>query len=162
MKKVLSLILSAVMLLTLIPLSMFAVSAEAFTSGDYVYTVSEDGTATIVSVNKDISGNVSIPVELDGHRVTAIGDDAFAKLIGIWYNFEDHSEEKVRVDFMEIISRAFYENFSKKAQNSAYYFNVNYSTIYPQIQGKTRDENDIKVVENAKPRRPERLRGIDN
>jgi len=42
------------------------------------------------------------------------GDQAYAKLLGIWYRFEDGSEEKVRVEYMDTISKAFYENYNKK------------------------------------------------
>ena len=42
------------------------------------------------------------------------GDKLYTRLIGLWYNFEDCSEEKVRVEYMDIISKAFYENFSSK------------------------------------------------
>ena len=42
------------------------------------------------------------------------GEEAFLKLLGIWYNFEDGSEEKLRVEYMDIITKAFYNNYSKK------------------------------------------------
>ena len=50
---------------------------EEFTSGDYQYILLEDGTAEI----KKYSGKaetLEIPDQLDGHRVTGIGDDAFS------------------------------------------------------------------------------------
>ena len=49
---------------------------EEFTSGDYQYILLEDGTAEI----KKYSGNaetLEIPDQMDGHRVTGIGQDAF-------------------------------------------------------------------------------------
>ncbi len=42
------------------------------------------------------------------------GDKAYAKLLGIWYRFSDGSEGKLRVEYMETITRAFYYNYSKK------------------------------------------------
>jgi len=42
------------------------------------------------------------------------GDKAYAQLLGIWYRFSDGSEEKVRVEYMDTISNAFYHNYNKK------------------------------------------------
>ncbi|MBP3336788.1 MAG: hypothetical protein J6L59_00100 [Clostridia bacterium] len=42
------------------------------------------------------------------------GDKAYARLLGIWYRFEDGSEQKLRVEYMDTISQAFYNNYSKK------------------------------------------------
>ena len=50
--------------------------AAAETSGFYTYTVS-DGNATITKCSAAISGDVAIPVMLDGYPVTAIGEKAF-------------------------------------------------------------------------------------
>ena len=53
-----------------------APKADAATSGDYTYTVS-DGKATITGSNSAISGNITIPSTLGGYPVTTIGDWAF-------------------------------------------------------------------------------------
>lgn len=50
---------------------------EVYTSGDWEYILLEDGTAEIKEYcNKEIE-TVEIPEELDGKRVTGIGNDAF-------------------------------------------------------------------------------------
>ena len=64
--------------------SMFAgtISAEAATSGDYEYTVNADGTTCTISSSADyktkFSGDLTIPSELDGYKVTAIQLGAFS------------------------------------------------------------------------------------
>lgn len=78
MKKLLSLILSASLLIAIMPLSVLPVVADNI-SGDFTYTVS-DGKATITGCDREISGNVVIPSELDGYPVTAIGGMA------LWMN----------------------------------------------------------------------------
>ena len=50
---------------------------ELLHSAPYSYTLNEYGEACIVDCDRYISGNVEIPDELDGHKVTAIGDYAF-------------------------------------------------------------------------------------
>ena len=83
MKKFTSILLTALMLAAM--LTVFAVPASAeeeFTSGDYKYTVSNDGTATITMYTGN-GGNVEIPAAFDGHTVTAIGGYAFVNCGGI-------------------------------------------------------------------------------
>ncbi len=50
---------------------------EVYTSGDWEYILLEDGTAEIKEYNNKEIETVEIPEELDGKRVTGIGDDAF-------------------------------------------------------------------------------------
>lgn len=72
-KKVLSLVVALSMLsaLVLVPLP-----ASAATSGDFSYTVNDDGTATITKyTGKDTE--VTVPGEIDGYTVTVIGNGAF-------------------------------------------------------------------------------------
>ena len=73
-KRIISVILSAFFILSLIPLGIFNVSAA--TEGNFNYTVS-GGKATITTVNKSISGDVTIPETLGGYPVTAINRNAF-------------------------------------------------------------------------------------
>ena len=55
---------------------VLAEGAEALTSGDYEYALNDDGSASITKYNgRDAA--LTIPSELDGHPVTAIGDHAF-------------------------------------------------------------------------------------
>ena len=49
---------------------------ETYTSGDYEYSLLEDGTVEIVKY-KGRDQELSIPEQLDGNTVTAIGDEAF-------------------------------------------------------------------------------------
>lgn len=53
-----------------------AEEAEIFTSGDFEYTILEDGTVCVNHYFGDAS-ELTIPAELDGKPVTAIGDNAF-------------------------------------------------------------------------------------
>lgn len=48
-------------------------------SGDFVYDLSEDGSATIITLADQSMQHVTIPDTLDGHRVVSIGEYAFAK-----------------------------------------------------------------------------------
>lgn len=63
----------------LILLLIFALPAQADTAecGDYTYTLLPDGTAEIFAYTGD-GGQVTVPDELDGHTVSAIGEVAFA------------------------------------------------------------------------------------
>ena len=59
----------------------FAVNAEedaTLTSGDFTYQILEDGTVGITEYHGE-GGYVSVPSEIDGKTVTAIGDEVF------WY-----------------------------------------------------------------------------
>ena len=55
-----------------------------YTSGAYTYDLNADGTATIISFNKDrryVSGSIVdlvVPAELDGHKVTGIGSYSYS------------------------------------------------------------------------------------
>ncbi|MGN0521626.1 MAG: leucine-rich repeat protein [Eubacterium sp.] len=74
MKKVLSIILSVVMLLSIT--AGFDLSAYADSSGDFEYEVLGNGTAEITEYTGS-GGNVTIPSKLDGYTVTSIGECAF-------------------------------------------------------------------------------------
>lgn len=52
--------------------------AEQMESGDWLYTVNEDGSATI-NMYTGMEGNLAVPAELDGHPVKEIGTGAFAE-----------------------------------------------------------------------------------
>lgn len=80
MKKILSIVLSVVLIFGIVP--MYAITVNAETSGYYTYTVS-DGKATITDCNTSISGNVKIPSKLGGYPVISIGYDAFSNCISI-------------------------------------------------------------------------------
>ena len=73
-RKIVSLLLSLAMILTALPLA--GVTAFAAVSGDFEYTILEDGTAEIT----DYTGSaetLEIPSTLDGYAVTSIGEEAF-------------------------------------------------------------------------------------
>ena len=68
-----------IMVLILLLWWCFPVSAEAgteHTEGYYTYTVT-NGDATIISVDKNISGAVTVPQSLGGYPLKAIGNSAF-------------------------------------------------------------------------------------
>ena len=73
-KKLLAILLAC---LLMIPCGLaLAEDAEALTSGDFEYTLNTDGSATITEYSGEAE-SLTIPAELDGHPVTAIGDIAF-------------------------------------------------------------------------------------
>ena len=74
-RKIVSVLLVAVMLLTCIPLGALGVSAEEYVQGVYTYTVVE-GEATITAYH-GAGGNVVIPDTLGGYPVVQIGREAF-------------------------------------------------------------------------------------
>ena len=76
MKKIASLLMTVVLLAAMLSVFALPASAAEFTSGDYKYTVSDDGTATITKYTGN-GGNIEIPADFDGHTVTVIGEGAF-------------------------------------------------------------------------------------
>ncbi len=81
-KKLLAALFVVALLMCAVPVGSIAVSAEQ--SGNYKYQVLNDGTASIYEYTGD-GGDVVIPGEIDGYKVTAIGDYAFenAPLISV-------------------------------------------------------------------------------
>lgn len=75
-KRFVSLLVAACMLLTLFPMSAFAADVQEYTSGDYRYTLNEGGTATITKYTGTES-NITIPEQLENHKVTMIGSQSF-------------------------------------------------------------------------------------
>ena len=82
MKKLLSLLL----VLSVLAVCIVSASAEDVAqtaeseihkSGDYSYIILEDGTAQITHYSSERINDLIIPAELDGVKVTAIGDNAF-------------------------------------------------------------------------------------
>ena len=71
MKKLLALVLAV-----LLACGALVSGSLAETQGLYEYKVKEDGTAEITGADKNIKDG-NIPAELDGHKVTSIGEDAF-------------------------------------------------------------------------------------
>ena len=111
-KKLISSLLVAAMLLTAAPLSgfvglkfpipdllsglkAFAVSSQ--TSGNYTYSVDSDGNATITDVSTEISGKVEVPETIDDHKVIAIGNYAFQDCSGITEIIVPDSVESIGV-----------------------------------------------------------------
>jgi len=78
MKKLIPLLLALLLLLLLSGLPALAEEAapEGF-SGDYEYTLLDDGTARITKYTGEAE-DLTLPAELDGHPVTQIGDYAFS------------------------------------------------------------------------------------
>ncbi len=74
MKKTLSILLSFIMIISTTAGIDFSVLAN--TSGDYEYTVLDDGTAEITGY-KGNDGYITIPSTFDGYTVTSIGNAAF-------------------------------------------------------------------------------------
>ena len=75
-KKLLSILLATLMLLTVIPLG--AISVSAAISGGFSYTVSNgEATITDYSTSSSYGGVITIPSTLGDYPVTTIGDSAF-------------------------------------------------------------------------------------
>ena len=72
-KKLLALTLACLMM---IPCVVALAGAETLTCGEYEYTLNDDGSVTITDYH-DRAETLTIPAELDGHSVSAIGVDAF-------------------------------------------------------------------------------------
>ena len=75
-KKLLALLLSIILILSICPMGLFSITASAETEGYYTYTVSNGG-AEITDVSTSISGAITIPSTLGGYPVKSIGDHAF-------------------------------------------------------------------------------------
>lgn len=54
--------------------------AESVTSGDYAYSLNDDGSGIVIKRYKGTNSNVVIPKTIDGYIVTEIGTGAFANL----------------------------------------------------------------------------------
>ena len=74
MKKVLSLLLSALLLLSIVPFSSLTVCADG--ESIFWYSILSDQTAAIVDY-EGYEENVTIPSVVDGYQVTMIADGAF-------------------------------------------------------------------------------------
>ena len=88
-KRLISLLVAVCMMITMLPLSAVTAFAEDTSSstgtasyGNYAYDYTintEDGTATITKFRVLVDGlyDITIPTELGGHTITAIGNSAF-------------------------------------------------------------------------------------
>lgn len=74
MKKLLTILLSIVIIFCALPFGTLTVSA--LSEGYYTYTVS-NGEAEIIECNSSINGDITIPLTLGGYPVTTIGEYAF-------------------------------------------------------------------------------------
>ena len=76
MKKVLSVFLVVVMIVTALPMATFNITASAETDGYYTYCIL-NGKVTITDVDTSISGDITIPSTLGGYPVMGIYKGAF-------------------------------------------------------------------------------------
>ncbi|MBQ8079952.1 MAG: leucine-rich repeat protein [Oscillospiraceae bacterium] len=83
-KHLTALLLASCICLTAVPAAApgYAITAKAEESGDFSYTVLEDGTAEISKYNGS-DETVEIPAQIDGKAVTSIGYGAFAECTGL-------------------------------------------------------------------------------
>ena len=85
-KKILSFLLSFVMIISIVPMTDISVFAADENITDYLTYEINDGEVIITDCDESISGDVVIPDTIEGYPVTAIGELAFAncfKLEGI-------------------------------------------------------------------------------
>ncbi|MGN1433130.1 MAG: leucine-rich repeat protein [Ruminococcus sp.] len=79
---ILACLLVVAMLMTMLCIAPYTASAAdeeetpVFTSGDYQYSLSDDGTAVIVKYT-GTETSLTVPTELDGYKVTSIGGYSF-------------------------------------------------------------------------------------
>lgn len=109
MKKITAVILALACVICLFAACDKQPEAKELTSGDYTYTVLEDGTVKIVKYN-GTSDEIErdLPSEIDGKTVTVIGKEAFAGAQGLTVvNFP--------TGLVTIEERAFAESSIKKA-----------------------------------------------
>ena len=78
MKKVLSVFLVVVLIVTALPLTNLNLTVSAETDGYYTYEV-DNGEANITRANNSISGDITIPSTLGGYPVTSIRPYAFSE-----------------------------------------------------------------------------------
>lgn len=76
-KRFLSVLLALIMVISAVPLS--GISVFAGTSGDYNYEVLKDGTAEITHFFNLEAKYITVPSEIDGYKVSRIGDHAFSE-----------------------------------------------------------------------------------
>ena len=79
MKKIISALLTFALVISVMPTGLFSIKVGAsayIKDGYYTYTIT-DGEATIVEVDRSISGHVTIPSTLGDFPVTNIGSRAF-------------------------------------------------------------------------------------
>lgn len=76
-KRILSLVLTLALVFCLVPTAAVAENGITSSSG-YRYTLNDDGTCTVTGFDDDTVNVLYIPSEIDGYKVTAIGDHAFA------------------------------------------------------------------------------------
>lgn len=77
-KRVLSILLTAALLIGLVPTLLLPAAAASYTSGDYTYELNDDGSAIITQYSGSAAA-LTIPSSLDGHTVTQIDSYAFEK-----------------------------------------------------------------------------------
>ena len=73
-EKVLSVLLAMLMTLSVVPVTVFTASAADL---DYLTYKIENGEATITACSTEAAGEITIPDEIDGAKVTRIGNSAF-------------------------------------------------------------------------------------
>lgn len=74
-KRISAALICCLMLTSLMPLAAYA--EDELTYGEYTYVIDDSGNVTITDVDESIEGNVTVPGDIDGHTVTAIGNFAF-------------------------------------------------------------------------------------
>ena len=80
-KKLLASALALLLVLTAIPMyGMEAEAAQKLTSGDYEYTVNEDGASVTITGYLGYGGDITIPSEIEGKKVSRINGYAFSYL----------------------------------------------------------------------------------
>lgn len=77
-KRVLSILLTAALLIGLVPTLLLPAAAASYASGDYTYELNDDGSAIITQYSGSAAA-LTIPSSLDGHTVTQIDSYAFEK-----------------------------------------------------------------------------------
>ncbi|MBE6787606.1 MAG: leucine-rich repeat domain-containing protein [Ruminococcaceae bacterium] len=78
MKKIISIILMFIMILSVVPVGAISVGANTIENPlQYLHYIIKDDEVTITSYDESISGDLEIPSEIEGYPVTSIADNTF-------------------------------------------------------------------------------------
>ncbi len=147
MKKLLSILVSLMLLLTMLPLG--AVSVSAGTYGDLSYRIF-NGEVTITDCSSTVYGWVFIPDTIEGYPVTAIDDEAFYDCASLTSVTIPSSIKKIGEDAFESITYA--PNFTKVyIQDLAAWCAIDFDEYSDVLSGRALYVDDSKVTELVIP-----------
>lgn len=82
MKKVLSIMISILLIISILPMGLFSITVSSVTSNYFTYSIANNE-VTITKYDTSISGDIEIPSTIEGYPVTSIGDSSFKNCVGL-------------------------------------------------------------------------------